>query len=159
MARHERLLTGDCGEYYVASFLSGMGADVTVERINAPTKDLHVKFGKKSITVQVKTGRTYNHVIRKRKPEDGWWVWRAGKKCMDVKDERHWYAFVSMGTWPKGNAVPKVFFVPSKIVAKTLRENDPTEQDWFWIPESKSDACCGAAGFRTLKKAIAKLKG
>jgi len=160
MAKPDRAIIGNCGEYYVAAYLSGMGAKVVVERVNAPVKDLKVRFGGHSVNVQVKCGRAYNFVIKKKNPEKNYWVWQAGKKCMNISDKDHWYAFVSIGagergpTWPESECPPKVFFVPSKIVAKTLRNNDQKQTMWFWMDERVAAGYCGLTGFRKFKKAI-----
>jgi hypothetical protein len=154
MAKHKRMITGDCGEFYVASLLAGMGADVKIERVNAKVKDLIVTLGKRSFTVQVKTGTRHTNVARVRNPEYSYWVWRAGKKCADITDANHWYAFVFLGEWPKRGDPPKVFFVPSKYVVKTLSDKDETGGEWFWMYKTDAEECCGVAGFRKMKKAV-----
>lgn len=147
-------MTGDCGEFYVASLLAGMYSDVKVERVNEKTKDLNVKIGRRSFTVQVKAGRGHTNEDRKRVPEESRWVWRAGEKCIKITDERHWYAFVYLGDWPKKGDPPKVFFVPSKFVSQTLRENPRGQKDWFWMFKTEAERFCGVRGFRTMMKAI-----
>lgn len=160
MAKHEKIIVGNCGEYYVAAFLSGMGVKVAVERVNAPSKDLLVSFGEQSITVQVKCGKAGNHEIRIKNPEESYWVWRVGKKCMDQSDKDHWYAFVCIGesghTWPKSESPPKIFFVPSKVVAKTLRDAEQSQNEWFWMYEDVAASYCGLTGFQKLKNAITR---
>src|SRR4051812_2041233 len=116
MAKQKGTITGDCGEFYVASLLAGIGADVTVTRVNAKRNDLSVTLGRRSFALQVKAGRRYTNVDRKRVPKDAYWVWRAGKKCAEISDVRHWYAFVYLGEWPRRDDPPKVFFIPSRVV-------------------------------------------
>lgn len=156
MAKQGRTVIGDCGEFYVASLLAGMGADVRVERVNQKTKDLKVTFGRRSFSVQVKAGRHHTNEDRKRHPEESHWVWRTGQKCIDITDQRHWYAFVYLGDWPKDDMPPAVFFIPSRIVAKRLRENSRGQRDWFWILKDDAEEFRGLAGIRTMKKAIVR---
>lgn len=157
MAKHKRTITGDCGEFYVASLLAGVGADVTIERVNAKRNDLNVTLGRRSFTIQVKAGRRWTNEERVRKPNESRWVWRAGQKCIDITDERHWYAFVYLGEWPKNETPPKVFFVPAKVVAKRLRENQLDQQEWFWMLKADAEKHCGLPGFKRMKRAISGL--
>jgi hypothetical protein len=150
MAKHKRTMTGDCGEFYVASILAGMYSDVKVERVNEKAKDLNVKIGRRAFTVQVKSGRGYTREDKKRVPKESRWVWRAGKKCIAITKKSHWYAFVYLGEWPKRGEPPKVFFVPSKIVSRTLRENPRGQEDWFWMFQNEAEQYCGLAGFRKM---------
>lgn len=68
MAKHKRMMTGDCGEFYVASLLAGMYSDVKVERMNEKAKDLNVTIGRQSFTIQVKSGRKHTNDARKKIP-------------------------------------------------------------------------------------------
>src|SRR5579862_3856940 len=138
MAKRQRGILGTCGEHYVASYLSGMGVVVALTRSGTPATDIIVtsESGGRSVSLQVKTGATYNYTNYKRNPENNYWVWRVGSKALDGARESHWYAFVSIGDWPqiKDAPNPNVFFVPSKVVAKTLREGKKNQRDWFWMP-------------------------
>ena len=156
MGKHKRTITGDCGEFYVAALLAGMGADVCIERVNQKTKDLNVAFGRTSFTLQVKAGRLYTNEERKHRPEDSYWVWRAGAKCMDITDPRHWYAFVYLGEWPRGNKPPEVFFIPSRFVAKRLLEQHRSQRDWFWILQDDAKKYCGLNGLKRMKKIVSR---
>jgi hypothetical protein len=147
-------MTGDCGEFYVASLLAGMESDVKVERVNEKAKDLNVTIGRRSFTVQVKAGRRHTNEERKRVPKDSCWVWRAGRKCIKVKDLHHWYAFVYLGEWPKKGDSPKVFFVSSKLVSQTLLENSEDQKDWYWIYKTEAEQFSGIKGFRKMMKAM-----
>ena len=131
-----------------------MENDVTVERVNAPTKDLNVKIGRHAIAVQVKSGRLATSVDFKRKPENNRWVWRAGKKCADIDDPNHWYAFVYLGEWPKRGDAPRVFFVPAELVVETLADKADTGGEWFWMLKSEAEQFCGVKGFRKMKHEI-----
>jgi hypothetical protein len=154
VAKHQRTMTGDCGEFYVASILAGLYADVRVERVNAKAKDLNVKLGRRSFTLQVKSGRRHTNEERKRNPKESHWVWRAGKKCINVRDSSLWYAFVYLGTWPLRGDPPRVFFVPSKLVCQTLRENRRGQRDWFWMYKTDAERYSGIRGCRKMIKAI-----
>lgn len=157
MAKLQNAILSACGEHYVASYLSGMGVVVAFTRGGTPATDLIVtsETGGRSVSLQVKAGGLFSHTIYKRKPENNQWTWRAGSKAMDRAKESHWYAFVYIGDWPQGGDSPKVFFVPSKIVAKKLRDNETSQQAWFWMLEDEAENYCGLTGYRKLKKAIA----
>ena len=124
-------ILGACGEHYVASYLSGMGLVVALTRAGVPATDLIVtsETGGRSLSLQVKTGQIYNHVTYKRNPKENYWVWRVGKMALNVSAETHWYAFVSVEGWPHKARAPDVFFVPSKLVARTLRENNKSQRE------------------------------
>ena len=161
MAKVQSGIRCACGEHYVGSYLSGVGAVVAFTRAGSPATDLIVtsETGGSSISLQVKTGGPCSHRIFKKNPENNDWVWRVGKKAMEVSKESHWYAFVYVGDWPLGESEfheeehPKVFFVPSRVVAKRLRANKGYEA-WFWMPENEAKQYCGLLGYRRLKKAI-----
>jgi hypothetical protein len=155
MAKYHTTITGDCGEFYVASLFAGMGANVQIERVNAKRNDLKVMLRKRTFTIQVKTGRSnYTNKRKRRKPEESEWVWRAGKKCADISDPTHWYAFVYLADWPKRGDPPKVFFVPSKLVKKTLSDYEITQGEWFWMYQDEAEVYCGNLGFKKMMKAI-----
>ncbi len=163
MAKLQNVILCACGEHYVASYLSGMGLVVALTRAGIPATDLIVtsETGGRSVSLQVKTGAAYNHVTHKKNPEEDFWVWRVGRKAMNGAKESHWYAFVSVGDWPqrKDSPSPEVFFVPSKIVAKTLRENPKSQREngqyWFWMSDDEADKYRGLTGYRQIKEAIA----
>ena len=148
-------ILGACGEYYVASYLSGMGLVVALTRKGTPTTDLMVtsESGGHSISLQVKSGGSYSHVVYKRKPKYNYWVWRTGRKAMFRPNRSHWYAFVYVGDWPHGKDLLQVFFVPSKVVADRVKTSN--QKEWFWIYDVDTTPYCGLEGFRKLKKAIA----
>lgn len=155
MAKHKRTITGDCGEFYVASLLAGIGADVMVTRVNAMRNDLHVTLGRRSFTLQVKSGRRYTSEDRKRVPKNAYWVWRAGKKCAEISNSSHWYAFVYLGEWPRRGDAPKVFFISSKAVRKTLSDKKVTSGEWFWMRKHRAEKLCGLPGIKRMRKALA----
>jgi hypothetical protein len=158
MAKRPTTMLGACGEYYVAAFLSGMGLAVALTKPLTPTTDLilKLKIGRRPVSIQVKTGGIHTNVIRQKNPENDYWVWRTGKKALKISKKSHWYAFVYAGNWPQGedSPIPKVFFVPSKIVAKTLQGKE-TSYIWFWMPKDGAEIYSGLRGFRNLRKAIA----
>jgi hypothetical protein len=158
MAKLQSAILCPCGEHYVASYLSGMGLVVALTRAGSPATDLIVTSvtGGRSVSLQVKAGGLYSYSVYKRKPENNQWTWRVGKKAMDRAKDLYWFAFVYIGDWPQrqDSPAPRVFFVPSKIVAKKLRSNDKSQQDWFWMLEDEAEPYCGMAGYKKLKKAI-----
>jgi hypothetical protein len=153
VAKHKRMMTGDCGEFYVASMLAGMYSDVKVERMNEKAKDLKVTIGRQKFTIQVKSGRKYTNDVRKKIPNNSRWVWQAGKKCIGITNPHHWYAFVYLGEWPKAGEPPKIFFIPSRTVSRELR-TWPGQEDWFAMYQHKAEKFCGVTGFRSMMKAF-----
>lgn len=107
------------------------------------------------MSLQIKTGGIYSHVTSKRKPGNNAWVWRIGSKAADNSDDSHWYAFVFVGDWPQGDAIPEILFVPSKVVARVV--NDPAIQDgWFWMPEAEAEQYRGRRGCEKLVRVLTK---
>lgn len=158
MAKLSSSILCTCGEHFVASYLSGMGLVVALTRAGTPTTDMIVtsEAGGRSISLQVKAGGDHNHVVYKRNPENNYWVWRAGKRAMDISGKFYWYAFVAVAGWPKVEVPPTVFFVPSTAVKRTLRNNDASQREWFWMAEEEAKQYRGLNGFRKLRKLIAR---
>ncbi len=145
-----------CGEHYVASYLSGMRLVVALTRAGAPATDLIVtsETGERSVSLQVKTGGMYSHETYKKKPENNAWKWHTGSKAAALSSESRWYAFVFVGDWPSGGAIPEVFFVPSEVVAQKAR--DPNiSAGWFWILEAEAEKYRGLKGYGKLANALA----
>jgi hypothetical protein len=154
MARAYTSIRSACGEHYVASYLSGMGLVVGITKAGAPATDLIAtsEFGEKSASIQVKTGGIHSHIIRKRKPENNAWCWRAGVRPKR-SSKSHWYAFVYVGDWPSGGEMPEVFFVPSKVVAEKALDPNIVE-GWFWISESEAEQYRGKVGYQRLESSL-----
>jgi hypothetical protein len=106
--------------------------------------------------VQVKAGGPYSHTVSKRNPGNNQWTWRVGSHASEEPNEHHWYAFVYIGNWPREQSapVPKVFFVPSGYVNKTVRENPESQRDWFWMSEETTAEYEGLTGFGKLEATL-----
>ena len=116
---NNRLIIGACGEYYVAAYLSGFEFVVALPRGGTACVDLFVaSYDCTPLSIQVKTG---TEVFRKSK---GWYIWRMDRtKTMKRRKKYLWYAFVWLNGWPTNcGSLPRVFFVPSVVVAKCLEE-------------------------------------
>ena len=161
MRRTKRPLLGRCGEHYVASFLFGMGLEVTLTKPGTKLIDLHVRRpkGNREMSIQVKTGGTaFNHVEFSKTPDESYYVWPVGTRAFGHSSPTHWYAFVSMGKWPLkiDAATPEIYFVPSHTVVKILRENTKNHRDWFWMNDQEIQQYRGVFGYRKLSKHFAK---
>jgi hypothetical protein len=150
-------ILGACGEYFVASFLSGSGLVVALTRRGVPASDMLITsdMGGQSISLQVKSGGVYSRTTYKKDPEKIQWTWRVGNKDAVHSNDSHWFAFVFIGEWPLDGDNPDVFFVPSKFVIE--RAYDPATNDgWFWMMETEAKGYRGLKGCEMIKKAIAR---
>lgn len=159
MGKRKSIIIAATGEHYAAAFLSSMGLVVAMPRGGTPSTDLIVtsEKGGRSVSLQVKTG-TSSHMVYKRKPENNYWLWDTGFKAMNLSNEFHWYAFVFLNEWPSSGRSPDVFFVPSKIVAKCIRQqyDDKQKRPFFWMLEAVAEQYRGLSGFRRLKKVLGR---
>src|ERR1035437_6454883 len=114
-------IKGACGEHYVASYLSGHGLIVAMPRAGVPGCDLFVATTKigQPIRLQVKTG-TQSMVAPKE--EDEYYLWDTSYAVIDRDDSNLWYAYVWLKEWPREDHLPEVFFIPSKVVVKCMKE-------------------------------------
>ncbi len=159
MPKSKRPSLGPCGEHYVAAYLFGMGLSVELTKRGTKLVDMHVrtKNGKKQISLQVKAGGTGdNHVIKKRIPESSHYVWQVGTKAYGYSRKSHWYAFLTVGGWPlrKKASSPEIYFIPSRAVAKTLKDNPNDQRTWFWIYDHEIEKYRGHAGYKEFRKAF-----
>ncbi len=160
---HRRFL-GHCGEHYVASFLYGMGVSPKLTKTNAVAVDMEITTatGKRSISLQVKTGQHKDtHKLYPKNPEADYWVWRVARNALTNRPKTtHWYAFVSVGNWLTGEGIPEVFFVPSQFVVRRLRENKKIgtsplgQSQWFHMFEEEARLHRGMIGYRRLAKVL-----
>ena len=154
MLKVNRSIRGVCGEHFVAAYLSGMGLVVGVTSGGAPATDLFAtsESGKRTVSLQVKTGGISCHDTRKKKPENSGWKWPT--KTENSPSPSRWYAFVFAGDWPVGKDFPRVFFVPSETVAQKGLDPEISES-WFWISEVEAEQYEGENGYALLAKALA----
>jgi hypothetical protein len=103
--------SGLAGEYFVAAELSRRGiiASVTLKNtkgVDVLASDTNVK---QLVGIQVKTNQN-----AKRK-------WLLNEQAEKVHSDNFFYVFVNLDN--KKSCVPDYFIVPSKIVAKRIKEN------------------------------------
>ena len=160
MAKFQTSITGACGEHFVASYLSAMGFVVALTRAGTPSTDIIVTSvgGGRSISLQVKTGRSQNRVTYKKDSSKDYWVWRAGAKAIERSNKYHWYAFAALGDWQQVDESPSLFFVPSKRVTSRLRENAEAQREWFWLSDDEAETCRGVAGVRQMSKLLGEAR-
>jgi hypothetical protein len=110
--------------------------------------DRQPRVGGEAVTLQVKTG-TQSHRVYTRKPENNDWLWDTSFKAMHLADESHWYAFVHLDDWPsQRDRHPEVLFVPSREVAKAIRQQHDAgwKRPFFIMEESEADLYRGLTG-------------
>lgn len=137
-------IIGAAGEHYVAAMLSCNGLVVALPRGGVPSTDLIVTrdVGGKAVSIQVKTG-TASYENRKRKPEESYYHWDTGLKALDLANDSYWYAYVFLNGWPSEQGdLPKVFFVPSRVVAKCIRKQQREGQKrlFFWMYKHEAES-------------------
>lgn len=148
-------LTGCAGEHFVAYKLSAMGYIVALTRSGSPSIDLMVASpnGKKTVTIQVKTGNT-PHTTYSKKPSTHHWAWQVGDKAKDCGADSLFYAFVDLKRDEQPSPslpdkttqllMPDVFIVPAAVVALAYAEYQEQSQDkrtgfWFALGTEGTD--------------------
>ena len=153
MAKLQKIIVGASGEYYVASYLSGMGVVVAITRGGTPTTDLIVTSarGGRAVSIQVKTS-AHPHVVYKRLAQKNYWTWDTPFKAKDFADRSHWYVFVALNGWPASGNMPDIFFVPSKVVARniTLQFERGDTRPMFEMPDAVAEQYRGQTGCQHL---------
>ena len=120
----QKLTTGNVGasgEFYVASLLSAFNLSVGLPLGGSARSDLFVALesGGPALRIQVKTG---TQSTKNDKEVGPIYLWSTGKKAIDDHDDYFWYAYAWLNRWPVDETLPKVFFVPSKMVSDCIRE-------------------------------------
>jgi len=115
--RLNSVLSGVAGEYLVAAELTRQGYIASITLRNTKGVDVLVSNEKatKTVGIQVKTNQDSTK----------WWL--LGKKAEDYFADNLFYVFCNLNNGSK----PDFFVVPSKIVAKFVREN---HQRWLNTP-------------------------
>jgi len=148
-------IIGACGEHYVAAYLSGHNLIVAMPRAGIPGFDLIVsnEKGGHSIRVQVKTGTQAN---RKTKKEGIYYAWPTSYAAIERDDKHLWYSYVWLNNWPKENCLPEVFFVPSNVVVKVMKECKLNNEKWpyFWLKKDDAEKYKGYSGFQSLNNVL-----
>ncbi len=155
MKKTATALVGASGEYYVAAYLSGFQLIVAMPRAGIPGADLFVsrEKGGHALRVQVKTG---TQATRKTKDEGEIYLWATSYAAIERNDKFLWYAYVYLNDWPNGEKLPEVFFVPSKIVVRCMRECRANKETWpyFWMRVKEASKYKGRAGLKALFNAL-----
>lgn len=115
MAKLSNILGGVSGEYFVAAELSRRGyiASITLRNTRGIDVLCSNEIATKQVSIQVKTTKESNR------------VWILDKKAEDFYSPSHFYVFVMLN---KQEVKPDFFIVPSKIVAKFVKES---HQKWI----------------------------
>jgi hypothetical protein len=151
-------IIGACGEHYVAAYLSGHNLIVAMPRAGIPGFDLIVsnEKGGHSIRIQVKTG---TQSTRKNKVEGDIYLWPTSYAAIERNDVYLWYAYVWLNDWPNGNNLPEIFFVPSSVVVKVMKEckEDNDSRPYFWMKKNDAEKYKGDSGFQLLNNALCSM--
>jgi hypothetical protein len=155
MNRSATSLVGASGEHYVAAYLSGFQLIVAMPRAGIPGSDLFVsrEKGGHALRVQVKTG---TQATRRTKDEGDIYLWSTSYSAIERNDKYLWYAYVYLKGWPSGEDLPEVFFVPSCIVVRCMRECKKNKETWpyFWMRVIDANRYKGRAGLKALLHAL-----
>jgi hypothetical protein len=158
MKKTATAIIGACGEHYVAAYLSGHNLIVAMPRAGIPGFDLIVskEKGGHSIRVQVKTG---TQSTRKNKIEGHIYLWSTSYTAIELNDDYLWYAYVWLNGWPDSENLPEVFFVPSNLVVKVMKECKENNESWpyFWMKKDDAEKYKGSTGFKLLQNALASV--
>jgi hypothetical protein len=145
---------GACGEHYVASYLSGFGLIVAMPRAGILGCDLLVATSKsgQAARLQVKTGTQSTKTTRESGKIYLWWT---SPTVIKRDDPNLWYAYVWLKEWPQGEQTPEVFFVPSKVVVKCLKQC-VRDKEWpcFWVRSEDAEVFRGKSGLKQLLKSL-----
>lgn len=119
--KSDKQLIGAAGEHLVLSRLLGMGLLASPAPRGTRKADILVNplDGGKPVLIQVKT-RSWSS---ERK------AWQMGAKHEEIADANLFYCFVDMG-----KKHPDVYVVPSKIVARIVKD---THAEWLKTPGKK----------------------
>ena len=115
MVKLSNILGGVSGEYFVAAELSRRGyiASITLRNTRGIDVLCSNEDASKQVSIQVKTTKESNR------------AWLLDKKAEAFISSSHFYVFVMLN---KQDVKPDFFIVPSKIVAKFVKES---HQKWL----------------------------
>jgi hypothetical protein len=153
-SKRHSIFTGACGEHYVAGYLCGFGLVVATPRAGIPGCDLLIAASKsgRAARLQVKTGTQSTKTDRELGKIYLWWT---SPTVIQRDDPSLWYAYVWLKDWPRGEQLPEVFFVPSKVVVRCLKQC-VRDKEWpcFWMRAEDADEFRGEVGLRQLLKSL-----
>ncbi len=117
-------ITGIAGEYFVAGELSRRGYMASITLRNNDSIDIHASnlTDNKIFAIQVKTSQ-----YSRRK-------WPVGQNAENLYFDNMFYVFVAL---KKINERPEYFIVPSKAVAKQVKDG---HKKWLETPGKKGQA-------------------
>jgi hypothetical protein len=157
MNRIETAIVGACGEYYVASYLSGFSLLVAMPRAGIPGSDLYVSTIKDgpAIRIQVKTG---TKSTRKDRQEGPIYLWHASFKAIDRVNDSLWYAYVWLNGWPDETKQPELFFIPSRVVSDCLKSEKEANvtMPFYWMRTPDAQKFKGEAGLKAMREQLEK---
>ena len=155
MTKTATAIVGASGEHYVAAYLSGFNLIVAMPRAGIPGCDMLVSSERngRAIRLQVKTG---TQATRKDRIEGEIYLWPTSYAAIERNDQYLWYAYVFLNGWPLEKKIPEVFFVPSKLVVRCMKECRENKETWpfFWMRAKDADRRKGTAGLKAFLNAL-----
>ncbi len=157
MKKTSTAIIGACGEHYVAAYLSGFEFIVAMPRAGIPGSDLFVSLERRGrpIRLQVKTG---TQATRRDKEAGKIYLWATSYSVIERGDKDLWYAYVWLKGWPSEESQPEVFFVPSKVVVKCMKDCRNNGDTWpfFWMRCEDAEQYRGRVGLKALISSLKK---
>ena len=153
----KNVMTGACGEFYIAAYLTRYGLIVALPRAGIPGSDLLVMStsGRRSLGIQVKTGTDSLRTPKWTEKKEVY-QWSTSVFIIETHHENLWYAFVWLKDWPKAEELPEVFFLPSSVVAERMllerAEMEKNTKYWpyFWMLATEIEQFKGEKGLNKM---------
>jgi hypothetical protein len=104
--------------------------------------------------LQVKTG---TQATRNTKADGRIYLWATSTSVIERDDKNLWYAYVWLNDWPSEPNLPEVFFVPSCVVVKCMKDCREKGDTWpyYWMRADDADQFRGFEGLKPLLAALA----
>jgi hypothetical protein len=155
MVKRTTTITGACGEHYIAAYLSSFGLVVAMLHGGIEGCDLFVAKSKDShaVGMQVKTGTQSK---RNNREEGEIYLWPTPWNAIDRDDKNLWYAYVWLNNWPESENQPEVFFIPSNVVARRMKQSSKEgyTRPFFWMRADDAKTFRGHSGLKLLLEAL-----
>ncbi len=138
----------------MAAYFSGHKLLVAMPRAGVPGADIFISklSDGPAVRVQVKTG---TQSFRNSKTDGPIFLWWTSTKSTKNVSQYLWYAFVWLRQWPFSQVSPRIFVVPSAIVAQRVQAClDNNEKPFFWFHETEAANFEGEAGLNKLVECL-----
>lgn len=159
MAKSDTARIGACGEFYVASYLTGCRMLVALPRAGVPGTDMFVAKAHRGTPLRVQV-KTATRATKRDKEVGDIYLWSTPCSVIELNDDNLWYAYVWLNGWPDGAEVPEVFLVPSAFVVERMKavrleiEKRPKTWPFFWMRFDEAEQFRGKQGIHLLAEAL-----